>query len=90
MTYVILSDACMLKKWLFILKLLMIGLITSIILVNPTVLISAETAEPETLESVEIREYEGKDLSSMDDFFETRLKDLNMSTQKITHSFSGA
>jgi hypothetical protein len=45
--------ACVLKK-VFLLELLMIGLITSIVLVNPTVLISADAAEPETLESVEI------------------------------------
>ena len=74
MTYVIFSDACMHAKWLFLLKFLTIGLITSIILVNTTVLISAETAEPETLESVEIRDYEGKDLSSIDDFFENSIK----------------
>jgi len=64
----------MLKKKVFLLELLMIGLITSIVLINPTFLISAETAEPETLESVEIREYEGKDLSSIDDFFENSIK----------------
>jgi DMSO/TMAO reductase YedYZ molybdopterin-dependent catalytic subunit len=74
MTYVIFSDAYMLRKRLFLLKFLTIGLITSIILVNTTVLISAETAEPKTLESVEIREYEGKDLSSIDDFFENSIK----------------
>jgi DMSO/TMAO reductase YedYZ molybdopterin-dependent catalytic subunit len=65
--------ACVLKK-VFLLELLMIGLITSIVLVNPTVLISADAAEPETLESVEIRDYEGKDLSSIDDFFENSIK----------------
>lgn len=74
MTYVIFSDACMHAKWLFLLKFLTIGLITSIILVNTTVLISAETAQPKTLESVEIRDYEGKDLSSIDDFFENSIK----------------
>ncbi len=64
----------MLKKRSFLLKLLTIGLITSTILLNPTVLISAETTEPDKLESLEIREYEGKDLSSIEDFFENSIK----------------
>jgi len=74
MTYVIFIGACMLQKKTFFLELLIIGLITSIVLTNPIIVISAETTEPETLETVEIREYEGKDLSSIDDFFENSIK----------------
>jgi len=64
----------MLQKKMFFIDLLLIGLITSIVLTNPTIAISAETLEPETLETVELREYEGKDLSSIDDFFENSIK----------------
>jgi DMSO/TMAO reductase YedYZ molybdopterin-dependent catalytic subunit len=52
----------------------MIGLITSIVLTYPTIVAFAQTSnEPQTLESVEIREYEGKDLSSINDFFENSI-----------------
>jgi hypothetical protein len=74
MTYVIFIGVCMLQKKMFFIELLLIGLITSIVLTNPKIAISAETLEPETLETVEIRDYEGKDLSSIDDFFENSIK----------------
>ena len=74
MTYVIFIGGCYIQKKHFFIKLFMIGLLTSIILANPTIVILAETTEPETLENVEIREYEGKDLSSIDDFFENSIK----------------
>jgi DMSO/TMAO reductase YedYZ molybdopterin-dependent catalytic subunit len=63
----------MLQKKIFSIELLMIGLITSVALVNPILTVFAQTTEPEKLESVEIREYEGKDLSSIDDFFENSI-----------------
>ena len=63
----------MLQKKILFIELLMIGLITSIALANPILTIFAQTTEPERLEAVEIREYEGKDLSSIDDFFENSI-----------------
>jgi hypothetical protein len=74
MTYVIFVGDCMLQKKQLFIELLIVGLITSIVLTNPAIEILAETAEPETLETVEIREYQGKDLSSIDDFFENSIK----------------
>jgi len=73
MTYVIFIGACVLQKKRFFIELLLIGLITSIALTNPRITIFAQTLEPERLETVEIREYEGKDLSSIDDFFENSI-----------------
>ena len=65
----------MLPKKPHVLKLLLVGLIISIVLINSTIVIFAVTVdETEALESVEIREYEGKDLSSIDAFRENSIK----------------
>ena len=65
----------MLQKNPFFSKLKLVGLILSIVLINSTIVNFAETAdETETLESVEIREYNGKDLSSIDDFIENSIE----------------
>jgi DMSO/TMAO reductase YedYZ molybdopterin-dependent catalytic subunit len=57
------------RKQVF-LELVLVGLIL-VVLISSTVLIVAETT---TLESVEINEYEGKDLASIDDFYENSIK----------------
>ena len=59
-----------------IICLLLVGLTFSVVLTNsPIIGVFAETAdETETLESVEIREYEGIDLSSIDAFKENSIK----------------
>ena len=63
------------RKKILILELLLVGLVISVVLINSPIRILAETmAETKTLESVEIREYEGKNLSSIDDFFENSIK----------------
>ena len=76
-----------LKKSLF-LDLLLVGLIISVVLTNSTIEILAETTdEPKTLETVEIREYEGKDLSSIDDFFENSIngpQHIDIETYRLT------
>ena len=61
------------QRKMFFLQLMMIAFITSIFLITSIIVISAETIEPETLETLKIREYEGKDLSSIDDFFENSI-----------------
>jgi len=59
----------------FILDSLLVGLIISFVLASLPIGILAETTdETRTLESIEIREYEGKDLSSIGDFFENSIK----------------
>jgi DMSO/TMAO reductase YedYZ molybdopterin-dependent catalytic subunit len=64
----------MLQKKLFFLEFLLVVLIVKVILTSPTIVIVAGTGdESETLERVEIREYEGKDLSSIDDFYENSI-----------------
>jgi DMSO/TMAO reductase YedYZ molybdopterin-dependent catalytic subunit len=64
----------MLQKKLFFREFLLVGLIVTVILTSPTIVIVAGTGdESETLERVEIREYEGKDLSSIDDFYENSI-----------------
>ena len=64
-----------LKKSFFV-KLLLIGIVFSLVFVNVPIGISTETTEEaKILESVEIREYEGVDLSSIvDDFIENSIK----------------
>jgi hypothetical protein len=65
----------MLQKKLFFLEFLLVGLIVTVFLTSPTIVIVAGTGdESETLERVEIREYEGKDLSSIDDFYENSIE----------------
>ena len=59
----------------FLLKPLLVGLVVSLFLTSSSILIFAETAdEPKTLENVEIREYEGQDLSSINAFKENSIK----------------
>jgi DMSO/TMAO reductase YedYZ molybdopterin-dependent catalytic subunit len=64
------------RKKTFFLNLLLIGLLVSIVLTNsPIIRTVAETKdETKTLESVEIREYEGEDLSSINAFRENSIK----------------
>jgi DMSO/TMAO reductase YedYZ molybdopterin-dependent catalytic subunit len=63
------------RKRALIPGLLLVGLAFSFGLTNPTLGVLAEAAdETETLESVEIREYEGIDLSSIDAFRENSIK----------------
>jgi DMSO/TMAO reductase YedYZ molybdopterin-dependent catalytic subunit len=63
------------RKKVLIIKLLLVGLVISVVLTNSPIAISAETAdETKTLESVEIREYEGIDLSSITAFKENSIK----------------
>jgi DMSO/TMAO reductase YedYZ molybdopterin-dependent catalytic subunit len=61
------------KKRLF-LEFLLVGLVVTVVLTNATIEKVAGTgSESKTLESVEIKEYEGKDLSSIDDFYENSI-----------------
>ena len=63
------------RKKVPIIELLLVGLVISVSLTNLPKVLSAETTnETETLESVEIREYEGIDLSSIDAFKENSIK----------------
>ena len=65
----------MLRKKLFFLEFLLVGLIVSVVLTSSSIGILAETTdETKTLETVEVREYEGKDLSSISDFRENSIK----------------
>jgi DMSO/TMAO reductase YedYZ molybdopterin-dependent catalytic subunit len=65
----------MYRKKALILELLLVGLVISVALTNSSIVILAETAdETETLESVEIREYKGIDLSSITAFKENSIK----------------
>jgi DMSO/TMAO reductase YedYZ molybdopterin-dependent catalytic subunit len=76
MTYVILLGMFMHRKKTFFLNLLLVGLLVSVVLTSsPIIGTVAETAdETTTLESVEIREYEGEDLSSITAFRENSIK----------------
>jgi DMSO/TMAO reductase YedYZ molybdopterin-dependent catalytic subunit len=90
MTYVIFIGYYMLQKKLNFIELLLVGLIISVVLTNATLAISADTLEQETLETVEIREYEGKDLSSIDGFFENSIKGPQyIDTEDYTLTFWG-
>ena len=65
----------MYHKKSLLLDLLLVGIVISFVLTSVPIGILAETTdETKILESVEIREYEGKDLSSIDDFFENSIK----------------
>ena len=65
----------MIQKKPFLLELLLIGLIISFIFTNSIIITAVgATNEAETLESVEVREYEGTDLSSIEDFIENSIK----------------
>jgi len=76
MTYVILLGMNMYQKKTFLLNILLVGLLVSVILAgSPIMGTAAETTdEPTTLERVEIREYEGENLSSIDAFIENSIK----------------
>jgi DMSO/TMAO reductase YedYZ molybdopterin-dependent catalytic subunit len=76
MTYVILLGMFVHRKMSFFLNLLLVGLLISVVLASsPIIGTVAETAdETATLESVEIREYEGEDLSSITAFRENSIK----------------
>ena len=63
------------RKKLPIIELLFVVLIISVSLTNLPIVLSAETTnEIETLESIEIREYEGIDLSSINALIENSIK----------------
>ena len=64
------------EKKTLLLNILLVGLLVSLVLTNsPIIGTVAETAdETKTLESVEIREYEGEDLSSINAFRENSIK----------------
>jgi DMSO/TMAO reductase YedYZ molybdopterin-dependent catalytic subunit len=64
------------RKKTFFLNLLLVGLLVSIVLTNSPIIrtVAETTDETKTLESVEIREYEGIDLSSIDAFRENSIK----------------
>ena len=76
MTYVILLGMNVNRKKTFLLNLLLVGLLVSVILAgSPIMGTAAETTdETTTLESVEIREYEGENLSSIGAFRENSIK----------------
>jgi DMSO/TMAO reductase YedYZ molybdopterin-dependent catalytic subunit len=62
------------KKSLFII-LLLVGMVSTVVFTDVIVVISAAvTSESTSLENVEIREYEGQDLSSINDFRENSIK----------------
>ena len=64
------------RKKTFFLNLLLVGLLVSVVLTNSPIIgtLAETTDETETLESVEIREYEGEDLSSINAFRENSIK----------------
>jgi DMSO/TMAO reductase YedYZ molybdopterin-dependent catalytic subunit len=75
MTYVIFIGLVMLRRKQFFLELLLVGLIISVVLTSSTVQILAETTnETKTLETVEVSEYEGEDLSTINSFRENSIK----------------
>jgi DMSO/TMAO reductase YedYZ molybdopterin-dependent catalytic subunit len=63
------------KKAVF-LELLLVGLIVSVVLINSQIIgtLAQTTDETKILESAEIREYEGQDLSSIDNFVENSIR----------------
>ena len=75
MTYVILVELVMVQKKALFLELVLVGLLITVVLSVPAIDIVAGTGgNSETPESVEITEYEGKDLSSIGDFYENSIK----------------
>jgi DMSO/TMAO reductase YedYZ molybdopterin-dependent catalytic subunit len=64
------------RKMTFFLNLLLVGLLVSIVLTSSPIIgtVAETTDETTTLESVEIREYEGEDLSSITAFRENSIK----------------
>lgn len=62
------------KKPLF-LELVLVGLLITVVLSNLAIeIVAGISGNSETPESVEITEYEGKDLSSIDDFYENSIE----------------
>jgi DMSO/TMAO reductase YedYZ molybdopterin-dependent catalytic subunit len=62
-------------KKLLVQSLLLIGMISAVVFVNAIVTVSsATTNELTSLENVEVREYEGQDLSSIDDLRENSIE----------------
>ncbi len=76
MTYVILLGMLMRRKKTFFLNLFLVGLLVSVVLSSSPIIgtVAETTDETTTLESVEIREYEGEDLSSITAFRENSIK----------------
>jgi DMSO/TMAO reductase YedYZ molybdopterin-dependent catalytic subunit len=75
MTYAILMGLVMVQKKPLFLELVLVGLLIAGVLSSSTIAMVAGTGgNSEILESVEITEYEGKDLSSIDDFYENSIK----------------
>jgi len=75
MTYVIIVRDIMHHTKSLFLTLLLVGMVFSVVLINAkTGTSTVTTDETKTLENVEIREYEGKDLSSINDFRENSIK----------------
>ena len=63
------------QKKSFFSALFLTGIVFSLVFINITTgTLAAATIEPISLESVEIREYEGEDLSSINDFRENSIK----------------
>jgi len=64
------------RKKTFFLNLLLVGLLVSVVLTSSPIIgtVAETTDETTTLESVEIREYEGEDLSSITAFRENSIK----------------
>ena len=64
------------RKKTFFLNLLLVGLLVSVVLTNSPIIgtVAETTDETKTLENVEIREYEGEDLSSINAFRENSIK----------------
>jgi DMSO/TMAO reductase YedYZ molybdopterin-dependent catalytic subunit len=64
------------RKKAFFLNLLLVGLLVSVVLTSSPIMgaVAETTDETATLESVEIREYEGEDLSSITAFRENSIK----------------
>ncbi len=82
----------MYRKKTFILNFLLVGLLVSLVLTNSPIIgtIAETTDEPTTLESVEIREYEGEDLSSINAFIENSIKGPQyIDTENYTLTVSG-
>jgi DMSO/TMAO reductase YedYZ molybdopterin-dependent catalytic subunit len=74
MTYVIFMGFDMFHKSSSLVKFLLVGVVFSLLFANLAVGVLATTSdETQTLESVEIREYEGEDLSSINDFLENSI-----------------
>jgi DMSO/TMAO reductase YedYZ molybdopterin-dependent catalytic subunit len=92
MTYVILLGKLMHRKKTFFLNLLLVGLLVSLVLANSPIMgtVAETTDETTTLESVEIREYEGEDLSSITAFRENSIKGPQyIDTENYTLTVSG-